>query len=254
MRTQYLQNSLIESASHATGSLLIWDTGEYSILPWKKDATQTDDESTDCSNGQPINAQTSHSENAKLIEAFQTRHIRLRLHGTRLPKDYTILLRLPLANDCTAQPRAPVSHRRRKPWKPAAPSSAATTSSESDRAAEPDDDAAALTAASDSAAEAEEMRRTNAHAGAANTIGSVHQRRWYASLDRRSSGFALEGGSWVRRGARSGGDERGGFEPFFVTGVEHERSVVTGRLSAEVLADEGVVGFRPRGRWAPILE
>jgi len=74
----------------------------------------------------------------------------------------------------------------------------------------------------------------------------VHQRRWYASLDQRSSGFVREGGSWVRAAGGSGG-----FEAFVVHGADDERSVVTGRRSADVLADEGVVRFRGRGGWAP---
>jgi hypothetical protein len=62
------QNNLIESASHATGSLLIWDTGEYSILPRHKKAAETDDEFSDASetqDGQKV------SETEKLVQAFQ---------------------------------------------------------------------------------------------------------------------------------------------------------------------------------------
>ncbi|MBE7182126.1 MAG: hypothetical protein INR71_13145, partial [Terriglobus roseus] len=82
----------------------------------------------------------------------------------------------------------------------------------------------------------------------------IHQRQWFLSLDRRSSGFVPTkggGGRWVR--GWTGGRERG-FEPFYVRGVDVERSVVTGRSSAEVMRDEGVEGFRPRKMWRPVLE
>lgn len=43
-----MQNNLIESASHATGSLMIWDVGEYEVLPpVDKKAPQTDEEDSD---------------------------------------------------------------------------------------------------------------------------------------------------------------------------------------------------------------
>ena len=56
---------------------------------------------------------------------------------------------------------------------------------------------------------------------------------------------------WVR-GVRNGdgsGDERGGFEPFFVRGREVERSVVTGRTAGDVLRDGGVEEWKGRGGW-----
>ena len=46
----------------------------------------------------------------------------------------------------------------------------------------------------------------------------------------------------------------GGFEPFFVSGREVERSVVTGRLADEVLRDGGVEGYVARKGWRPVLE
>lgn len=108
--------------------------------------------------------------------------------------------------------------------------------------------------------EDEEVRRTNAYPGATNSIGSVHQRRWYLSMDRYASGFRpqrREEGSkgdrreWVRRW------EEGkllGFEPFFVMGREVERSVFTGRTADEVMADEGVSSFVGRKGWRPVTE
>ena len=74
-------------------------------------------------------------------------------------------------------------------------------------------------------------------------------------MDRESSGFQKERGEdgprWERR---MDGDDLLGFEPFFVQGREVERSIVTGRLAGEVLADEGVSGYIPRGGWRPVLE
>lgn len=132
--------------------------------------------------------------------------------------------------------------------------------------------------------EDEEVRRTNAYPGATNSIGSVHQRRWYLSLDREASGFAKrrrEGRTvWestnvgqppltaaspqkAEEGGRqqeAKGDENGAAitprltYPFYVRGVEHERSVVTGRLGSEVLRDEGVVGYVGRKGWQAILK
>lgn len=94
-------------------------------------------------------------------------------------------------------------------------------------------------------------RTNNAYLGSTNSIGSIHQRRWFMSLDRQSSGFVVnksgaEKGTWTR------GEDGGGFEPFYVVGKEVERSVVTGRLAREVESDEGVVGFVGRTGWVGI--
>ena len=116
-------------------------------------------------------------------------------------------------------------------------------------------------------AEDELTRITNAYPGATNSIGSIHQRRWFLVLDKKRSGFRKEGGQWVRTiephfkkhilsdtPKRVPEREYGGFEPFFVRGADFERSVVTGRLSKEVMEDEGVQNFRARKNWMPILE
>lgn len=128
--------------------------------------------------------------------------------------------------------------------------------------------------------EDEEVRRTNAYPGATNSIGSVHQRRWYLSLDREASGFVKrrrEGRTvWESTDVRPAPTARSPQEaeegekeakvdgdgaatprltyPFYVRGVEHERSVVTGRLGSEVLGDEGVVGYVGRKGWQAILK
>ena len=108
--------------------------------------------------------------------------------------------------------------------------------------------------------EDEEVRLTNAYPGATNSIGSIHQRRWYLSMDRYSSGFSplppetgSKGGrtTWTRRRE---GERLLGFEPFFVMGREFERSVVTGRTAGEVMADERVQNFVGRKGWRPVTE
>lgn len=107
--------------------------------------------------------------------------------------------------------------------------------------------------------EDEEVRMTNAYKGAENTVGSIHQRKGYLSLDREASRFVKGKGGWVLR-ERGGGDNgrgRLGY-PFYVGGPEVERSVVTRRLGDEVLRDEvlkdeGVVGFVKRKGWRPVL-
>lgn len=103
------------------------------------------------------------------------------------------------------------------------------------------------------------IRAENAYPGSINTIGSIHQRRWFLTLDRANSGFKDEPGSgpagkrWVRR-LDANHRQMLGFEPFYVRGPEAERSVVTGRLGREILEDEAVQGFLPRRGWRPVLE
>ena len=102
----------------------------------------------------------------------------------------------------------------------------------------------------------EQVRLNNAYPGSTNTIGSVHQRTWYLSLDKSSSGFVKQhsDGSthWIR--GKGEGMERTGFKPFFVRGKEAERSIVTGRLAADILRDEGVEDYTGRAGWRAILE
>lgn len=116
--------------------------------------------------------------------------------------------------------------------------------------------------------EDEQVRSTNAYPGAKNTIGSVYQRRWYLSLDRRACAFTKkriegrpvweydrkQGGSSDDAAGRNDGDasRRLAF-PFYVRGANHERSVVTGRQGVEILLDEGVEDFVPRKGWTPVL-
>ncbi|KAL6701940.1 hypothetical protein J3F84DRAFT_356228 [Trichoderma pleuroticola] len=108
-----------------------------------------------------------------------------------------------------------------------------------------------------------QVRLTNAYHGASNTIGSIHQRRWYLSLDRRACGFTEK-----RRRGRSSlweppsteppsisepGPSRLSF-PFYVRGPQFEQSVVTGRSGEDVLRDEGVTTFIPRKGWMPVMK
>jgi hypothetical protein len=255
-------NHLIESASSKTGSLLIWDTGTYEVLPRKKERRRrkgipipqtTDDEKaasdTDNDKGPKsanLKGKEKH-ENDKLIAAFQTRYIRLRLHGTRLPSNYTIILRLP-TNEIMKHPSA----RRKSRPKPRVRQSNSSSDSDSDaeeqapmQQPEPEED---LDTDTD---EDVQTRATNAYPGSKNDIGSIHQRHWFLQLDRQNSGFILDHsdsdkGRWTR------GLDGGGFEPFLVRGRDYERSIVTGRLACEVESDEGVEGFVGRGGWVGI--
>jgi hypothetical protein len=265
-RVHNLWNNLIESASHATGSLLIWDTGEYEVLPSREPVKErtTDDELSGSGSG--IEATTITTESEKLFASFQDRHIRLRLHGARLPKDYTISLGLPSANDRKTQPGKP--HRKRRRLDPAnivrsgPPSTDSENENETSTPNTPGSEAAltvannanadveAQDAALASEAEGEDaaIRSNNAYTGATNTIGSIHQRHWFLRLDRKKSGFQK---------VRSGPDEgrwTGESEPFVVLGREVERSVVSGRSADEVMAGQGVERFIGRKMWRPITE
>ncbi|KAH7126708.1 DNA polymerase ligase-domain-containing protein [Dendryphion nanum] len=237
-RVHNLWNHLIESASFKTGSLLIWDTGTYGILPRKtakskiSPSPQTTDQDSDSdydlrtsfTNTRPLDSNLipeTHHENNKLISAFQSRYIRLQLHGTRLPET------------------TPVTKRKQTTY-----STTSDSDSDSNPIPEPlqqieqnlDTDSETNTA----------TRLHNAYPGSTNTINSIHQRRWFLTLDRPSSGFVqIRPGVWGR-------DGEAGFEPFFVRGREYERSIVTGRLAADVESDEGLEGFRGRGGWVGI--
>lgn len=68
-----VQNHLIETASSKTGSLIIWDTGEYEILPYNMDPSlpETDDSRSDISDDNLVSTSEPVSDSAKLREAFQ---------------------------------------------------------------------------------------------------------------------------------------------------------------------------------------
>ena len=188
-------------------------------------------------------------ENEKLVRAFRTKYIRLRLNGTRLPKNYTVTLRLPSSNDFgKLQPKLPVRKRRRQSHRSRTQREAQSTDSEED--SQPQQKEEADEDIDTDTEEDAQTRLRNAYPGSTNTVGSVHQRRWFMLLDRASSGFVKESGSriWIRRGSRDGE----GFEPFLVRGRDFERSVVTGRLAKEVESDENVQGFVGRAGWVGI--
>lgn len=201
------------------------------------------------------------------------RKIRLRLHGTRLPKDYTIALRMDKTSQPTGPPRIPRKRRRRT--KPSLgrgqsqPSTTQSTSSDSSSASQsPSDQNSRENEQTDTKTDSDadkidyQIRLNNAYPGSTNSIGSIHQRRWFITLDRLNSGFINEPGSgpgkkrWVRKRDPDPGSsgELLGFEPFYVRGPDVERSVVTGRLGGDVLDDEEVEGFVPRRGWRGILE
>lgn len=200
-------------------------------------------------------------------------YIRLRLHGTRLPKNYTVILRLPSTynNYASKQQSAPsgLKNKRRRvdpdslTIKPKPAVTPASTDSEHEfEAGSPEamnaTAASAAIAMSEGEGEAEEeyarIRQDNAYPGATNSIGSVHQRQWYLMLDQANSGLVRDRSPSRNKGYWKRGIAGEGFEAFFVRGPEYERSVVTGRLSEEVMADEGVDGFVARKMWRPILE
>lgn len=110
-----------------------------------------------------------------------------------------------------------------------------------------------------------QIQKNNAYPGSTNTIGSIHQRRWYLSMDRANSGFEPRNTSngtgaslstskkrlWVR--SHSTENTMRGFDSFHVRGPDVERSIVTGRSGKDVLEDEKVEGFVPRQGWRPVL-
>ncbi|OGM47022.1 hypothetical protein ABOM_003654 [Aspergillus bombycis] len=270
------RNHLIETASTRTGSMIIWDTGEYEILPYRPEQTlpETDDSRSDISSDRSISTVDSKTDNEKLRQAFHNRKIRLRLHGTKLPQNYTIILRLDKDRDFRRNPTTPRKQRRRTipnlkrgPSTSSSGSSPPPSKSDSTGTPAPGVSNETLFASKTPGGEHsdedddidEQIRTNNAYPGAVNSIGSVHQRRWFVTLDRVNSGFVVKAGSgpggkmWARKWDPATGRLLG-FVPFCVRGPEVERSVVTGRLGMDVLEDEGVADFVPRRGWRAVLE
>ncbi|KAL1879964.1 hypothetical protein VTK73DRAFT_6544 [Phialemonium thermophilum] len=294
-RIHCLWNHLIETASAATGSLLIWDTGTYEVLPRKPKTRrqvvrgETDEDESDSSalSASPdgeSGRRKRPSEQDKLRAAFTARSIRLRLHGSRLPRNYTVHLWLTTADDIDgraravkATTRARTRRRRRRALSEGVPTAETSESSE----AEPEMGLGQVSEATPGERveedespsqmerelrelEDEKVRRTNAYPGASNTIGSIHQRRWFLALDKEGSGFVKrrkdgvlmweeleDKGRKKLEGSIDDGDDHRLTYPFYIRGPDHERSVVTGRLSEDIIKDEGVVGFVPRRGWRP---
>ncbi|GKT74719.1 hypothetical protein ColTof4_07142 [Colletotrichum tofieldiae] len=287
-RVHCLWNHVVETASAGTGSLVVWDCGRFEVL---ERGPAADPDSAE-EGGEEEGGAT---EQEKLARAFGERKIRVRLYGSRLPERYVLNLRLTKGEDAEGRRRSaralgrPPRRRggggqakKKKRGRGAVEtSSRGSSGDEGDGDVVPDplgagthggndaDDGKGLSAMEQEIRELEDehVRRTNAYAGAENSVGSVYQRRWYLSLDREACGFERRRGGgegvWVPkdggggRREREGGDEadesgRLGF-PFHVRGPDAERSVVTGRRGAEVLRDEGVEGFARRKGWRPVL-
>ncbi|KAL6904727.1 DNA polymerase ligase domain-containing protein [Trichoderma evansii] len=293
-RIHSLWNHLIETASPETGSLIIWDTGTYSVLPRRSKHAPPEDPSSPP--GSPHSSSSSssskHTPTAQslLHAAFQNRKIRLRLHGTKLPDPYVINIRLTKTEDAAGRSRSsrtPQTRRRGRTTqvRPLEPESTSSDSDEyhddgdssrqepgNDHQAETNNDAPSLDEAHRKREEDAQVRLTNAYIGASNTIGSVYQRRWYLSLDRRACGFTEKKrhgrsvwelhplGSPTPTAPKDPSESaveptscRLSF-PFYVRGPQFEQSVVTGRLGEQVLRDEGVTTFVPRKGWIPVMK
>ncbi|KAH7256494.1 DNA polymerase ligase-domain-containing protein [Fusarium tricinctum] len=269
-RIHCLWNHLIETASASTGSLLIWDTGTYSILPRESKHSPPTDPSSPPSS--PTSSCPS-TPQALLHAAFHNRKIRLRLHGRRLPDPYVLNLRLTKSEDVAGRVRSGRTSRKRRRRGVQMHTQPETTDEDESDVDESEDvptnvdestDAEGLSAMERELRELEdeEVRRTNSYPGASNTIGSIHQRRWYLSLDRPACGFLekrTNGRSiWELQNSRETKDEKtdnGRLSyPFYVRGSDHEQSVVTGRQGGNILKDEGVDKFVQRKGWKPVFK
>lgn len=278
-RVHCLWNHLVETAGLHTGSLLVWDTGSYEVLPPRRAKYAPADSQEGASDGgEERDGWAELTQQEKLAAAFSTRKIRLRLNGSRLPRGYAVNLRLTRDEDAAGRAKAarPAGTRKRRGRK-APPKKASDASSESDGEdggeEEYNDASTAASKHGEGTSEMErelreledaEVRRTNAYPGSVNSIGSVHQRKWFLSLDREECGFVRTKKDgrvwWQRRDEPSEEDEQANDQaqgrlrwPFYVRGPDHERSIVTGRLGAEILRDKGVIGYVGRKGWRPIL-
>lgn len=289
-RVHCLWNHLIETGARQTGSLMIWDMGRYEILEPRETvekgrkrrrgqvSSSSEDECYDgeieetngCKSGQ------NETQQQKLARAFANRKIRLRLHGVRLPQSYTVNLRLTQEEDAAARtkaadPNAVRPRRRRQARQPSSDSNKIidtdSSSGEGDNINLSEDKGVKSTILEDEEArkrEDEKVRLTNAYTGASNSIGSIHQRKWFLSLDREACGFTKSSRSgrvwWQWKDGNDDERQEKNDEydnrlkwPFYVRGPDNERSLVTGRLGSEILRDEGVTDFVGRKGWRPIL-
>ncbi|KAG5999741.1 hypothetical protein E4U21_006371 [Claviceps maximensis] len=293
-RIHSLWNHLVETASPHTGSLLIWDTGTYTVLPRRsKHDPLVDPASQESTSSSSSSSRGHECQQALLARAFSNRKIRLRLHGSKLPHNYVLNLRLTKTDDQYGRAKNANNPPRKKRRRRRRDQERAIKDDHSDR--DDDDDGGGGGGEKDlppaerndswgisSSTERElqeledaEVVRTNAYPGATNSIGSIHQRKWYLSLDREASGFVArraKNGKIVWESAAAG-DADAGTEadkagihregnrqrlqrlsfPFYVRGPACERSVVTGRRADDVLRDEGVEKFIPRKGWKPVL-
>jgi len=242
--------------------MLIWDIGTYTVLPFEQEREEvgTDDEDgggesdSDSDNGGNGGAAAGRegtgggsaggkSEPEKLDAAFRSGNIRLRLKGAKLPPGYTITLRLSRDKGPAARP-APASRQSPRTIGQSKISSAiqAQVLNEEDTHSDPEANLSS------------QIRTQNAYTGSSNTIDSIHQRWWFLAMDKANCGFA-RGKSAAGKVTWTAGDEKTRRNyPFLVMGRDVEMSVVTGRKAADVLEDEGVVGFVPRGGWRAAVD
>ncbi|KAK5992837.1 hypothetical protein PT974_06259 [Cladobotryum mycophilum] len=283
-RIHSLWNHLIKTTSP--------ETSVYSILPRQSKHAPRQDPSS------PHSPASSPSQTPQSLPhaAFQNRKIRIRLHGTKLPDPYILNLRLTKSEDATSRSKSPLTprfKRRRGMGKAQVENPPETASSESDSDEESANNEETIAipgeeppGSSVSALDQEhrklediQVRLTNAYPGASNTIDSIHQRKWYLALDRRTCGFieTKRNGRFIwelpPKGNVSNPTEDQGHHdlgvednlirdsnthrlsfPFYVHGPDHERSVVTGRRSKDILRDEGVMSFAPKKGWKPVLK
>ena len=260
--------------------MLIWDTGEYSVHPYRASPAGSGSEN-EAEDNSEVDSSVESSEAGKtdsqmLHEAFQFGKIRLQLHGRRLPPGYTIALRMTKENFRFEQPRMPTRRRRKSALYARRQKTLELTDSDSSgrrptggrravvsslhRVASPPKGRKSKAGNTHFSSDDEPrmVQENNAYLGATNSIHSVYQRKWFLSLDREASGFVrrrhhtTEAKYWVR--GRGTGQKKDGFARFWVLGRDAERSVVTGRLAKDILQDEGVEGFVPRRHWRPVTE
>ncbi|KAL8876217.1 MAG: hypothetical protein Q9192_008902 [Flavoplaca navasiana] len=258
-----IQNHLIETASSSTGSMLIWDTGEYSILPYQADQKQhqTDQELSDSSAEENCNQPSTMPASEKLHQAFKNRKIRIRLHGTRLPPNYTLSMRLLTSNNRHEQPKKPVRKRRRRDDDPKSPhhderATTPKTSSDEEDPVQDDRSANSIVAENTNMTNPKiivesKNKKTNMSASQTPTpeprIPSIR----YINADGTFPWIVMHPVSCRWPTAMERVDGR---EGEMKMGRDHERSVVTGRTADEVMEDEGVEGFTGRKGWRAVLE
>lgn len=238
-RVHCLWNHLVETAGRDTGSLMVWDTGEYEVLaprgrgraaggPSSSSSSTSDSEESPPAEDRGGWA-AGLTQQQKLARAFASRKIRLRLRGTRLPRRYVVSLRLTRDEDAAGRAKAAAAAassgkkprgRRRLQAKPTPNKTTGPDTSDSDAGVEEvgeveveegENDGTAGQSAGAGLSEMEkelreledaEVRRMNAYVGAVNTIGSVYQRKWFLGLEREACGFVRgkkDGRVWWER-------------------------------------------------------
>lgn len=70
-RLSLSKNHLIETASTSTGSLLVWDTGEYEMLPYRENVEKVTDDELSGDSGGNSNPSLNLSDSEKLHAAFR---------------------------------------------------------------------------------------------------------------------------------------------------------------------------------------